>query len=62
MHDLKCRRTFNVSTDFLLIGKMHSNINDEELANAFFQADKRNETPRKTLKNLVQSFLDSQEK
>ena len=56
----KLANIFNVSTDFLLLGKTHSNINDGELANAFFQADKLNETSRKTLKNLVQSFLDSQ--
>ncbi len=56
----KLAAIFNVSTDFLLLGKMHSNINDEELANAFFQADKLNEKSRKILKNLVLSFLDSQ--
>lgn len=59
---IKLSELFQVSADFLLMGKDNFNIQDEELLNFFREADHLESSKKLSFKNIVRSFLESQKK
>ena len=56
---IKLANTFNVSTDFLLLGHDALEIADRDLIDKLVEADKLNEPSKQSLKQIIQSFLES---